>query len=108
MGEGWYGKVVACQDLTLQTMFAMKIYNQSTDDMVKCMERQCTLLHYVGHHKNIIQIFGAVIDDEVTACNTPQRSLKLMMELADCEGCLSFIECTYFASFSILYRWKHQ
>lgn len=85
LGEGGFGSVRACTDLTMQTMFAMKTNNQSTDDKVESMKRECAMLNDIGGHENITQFLGAVIDDEVTACNIPQRVLKMMMELADSE-----------------------
>ena len=75
--------VLACQDVRLQTVFAMKSNNQCTKEKVMSMKRECDMLHDIGDHEHITQFLGAVMDDEIAACNLPQRVLKMMMELAD-------------------------
>ena len=87
-----FSKILACQDLTLQTVFILKSNNQCTDEMVVSMKRECAILHDIGDHEHIIQFLGAVMDVEIAACDIPRREVKMMMELADSEQIEGYTE----------------
>ena len=52
----------ACSDKFYDTLFAIKCNNQSTDDKVMTMNRECSMLNGLAHN-HITQCWGAFIDD---------------------------------------------
>ena len=72
----------ACSDHYYQTMFAIKCNKHNSEDKVVNMNLECRVLNHIGHHTHITQLFGALIDEDVSACMYEGRRFKMLMELA--------------------------
>ena len=95
LGVGGFGKVLSCQDIRSQNLFAMK--SNCSSDKVESIKRECKVLQDIGSHKNITQFFGAVMDEEFVfniRAEKPPRVLKMLMELAISE-CVAFPSAAY-------------
>ncbi|XP_019857702.1 PREDICTED: serine/threonine-protein kinase SBK1-like isoform X2 [Amphimedon queenslandica] len=82
LGEGGFGTVYACSDRYYQTMFAIKCNKHNSEEKVRNMNLECRVLDHIGHHTHITQLFGAMIDKNVSACVYEGQKFKMLMELA--------------------------
>ena len=80
--SGGFGTIRFAKDLTTEHHFAIKCNNKDDDNFVESMETEAKMLARLRHHENVIQMFGAVVDNEQSEFH-PTRMYKLMMELAE-------------------------
>ena len=71
------------KDLTNHNLFIIKC-NSNDSDSIDSIDTEAHLLSQLGPHKNIIQMYGAVLDIQKHT-SLPNKIYKLMMELAECK-----------------------
>ena len=64
-------------------MFALKRNNRSDPDKIASIRSECTVFSRLRFHENVVQCWGAVLDEDVT--RPVPRVVKMMMELAESE-----------------------
>ena len=82
--SGGFGTVHFCTDLTTKQMFAMKHNSKDNPMQINSMHTEASLLSRLGEHDHVIQMYGAVLDEQQCAFQPP-KVYKMMMELAERE-----------------------
>lgn len=65
-------------------MFAMKHNSKDEAGHIESIHTEASLLSKLGEHNNVIQMYGAVLDEQESEFQPP-RVYKMMMELAERE-----------------------
>lgn len=82
LGVGGFGSIIYCRDLTSNQLFAVKRNNRPDESSIDSIHTEASLLSRLGLHSNVIQMYGAVIDEQESEFQ-PTKVYKLMMELAE-------------------------
>ena len=82
LGEGRFGICVVGQDKATKSIFAMKRNNRDDMEQIESICWECNMLaRLCGGHDNIVQFFGAVIEENER--EYPPRLCKMFMEFAE-------------------------
>ena len=82
LGSGGFGSILYCKDLTSNQLFAVKHNIRADESVIESIHTEACLLSKLGLHNNVIQMYGAVIDEQDSDFQ-PTKVYKLMMELAE-------------------------
>ena len=76
------GVTVAAQDLTTHALFTIR--RNRKEMSFKKIYKECSLLAQLGHHDNIVEFLGGVVDEATTALQ-PFHVCKIMLECSECK-----------------------
>ena len=84
VAHGGFGSICFCKDLASEKMFAIKQNCKSKDLYIDSIHKEACILSHLGKNDHVIQMYGAVLDEEETEF-PPPRVNKMMIELAERE-----------------------
>ena len=73
---------MAAQDLTTNALFTIR--RNRKELAFKKVYKECTLLGQLGHHDNIVELLGGVVDEATTSLQ-PFQVCKIMLECSECK-----------------------
>ena len=84
LGKGGFSTCVVGQDKATKSIFAVKQNSRDDMDKIDLIRHECNTLARLHGHDNIVQFFGAVIDEDEG--QYPRRVCKMFMEFAESES----------------------
>lgn len=105
LGGGEFGTFVMGQDKATESVFTIKRNNRDDKDKTDLIRHECNTLARLHGHENIVQFFGAVIDEDER--QYPPRVCKMFMEFAESERhlVLSFLVWGKALTYDVLLHW---